>query len=227
MVLSEHPNQQQQQQQQKRRRFHPLRNLRRIFRRRTINSSTDSPASCQSPGPGSCNTLPPPASSSSEKNLRSGIASPTGSPLNPQQLKENYQTQSLPKSKSYGSHRDELLSVLLGKKRASKQDHSQVAVQPDSQAQSQSPQEAMYQAQRQHGGVAVFPDSLVLNRSSYFAEQRIQQRHLRSVGDSSQELESSLGLGSGSGSGSGAGGAADISDSQRSLSEGRLLDVDG
>nr|NP_001260873.1 uncharacterized protein Dmel_CG30015, isoform F [Drosophila melanogaster]AGB93406.1 uncharacterized protein Dmel_CG30015, isoform F [Drosophila melanogaster] len=224
---AEHPNQQQQQQQQKRRRFHPLRNLRRIFRRRTINSSTDSPASCQSPGPGSCNTLPPPASSSSEKNLRSGIASPTGSPLNPQQLKENYQTQSLPKSKSYGSHRDELLSVLLGKKRASKQDHSQVAVQPDSQAQSQSPQEAMYQAQRQHGGVAVFPDSLVLNRSSYFAEQRIQQRHLRSVGDSSQELESNLGLGSGSGSGSGAGGAADISDSQRSLSEGRLLDVDG
>ncbi|KQS62902.1 uncharacterized protein LOC6547211 isoform X2 [Drosophila erecta] len=89
----------------------------------------------------------------------------------------------------------------------------------------------MYQAQRHHGGVAVFPDSLVLNRSSYFAEQRIQQRHLRSVGDSSQELESSLGLGSGSGSGSGcgsgAGGAADISDSQRSLSEGRLLDVDG
>ncbi|EDW47317.1 GM20487 [Drosophila sechellia] len=222
---AEHPNQQQQQ--QKRRRFHPLRNLRRIFRRRTINSSADSPASCQSPGAGSCNTLPPPAtSSSSEKNLRSGIASPPGSPLNPQQLKENYQTQSLPKSKSYGSHRDELLSVLLGKKRASKQDHSQsVAVQSDSQAQSQSPQEAMYQAQRQHGGVAVFPDSLVLNRSSYFAEQRIQQRHLRSVGDSSQELESSLGLGSGSGSG--AGGAADISDSQRSLSEGRLLDVDG
>ncbi|XP_033151737.1 mucin-17 isoform X1 [Drosophila mauritiana] len=221
---AEHPNQQQQQ--QKRRRFHPLRNLRRIFRRRTINSSADSPASCQSPGAGSCNTLPPPAtSSSSEKNLRSGIASPPGSPLNPQQLKENYQTQSLPKSKSYGSHRDELLSVLLGKKRASKQDHSQVAVQHDTQAQSQSPQEAMYQAQRQHGGVAVFPDSLVLNRSSYFAEQRIQQRHLRSVGDSSQELESSLGLGSVSGSG--AGGAADISDSQRSLSEGRLLDVDG
>ncbi|KQS62901.1 uncharacterized protein LOC6547211 isoform X1 [Drosophila erecta] len=227
---AEHPNQQQQQQ-QKRRRFHPLRNLRRIFRRRTINSSADSPASCQSPGAGSCNTLPPPTSSSSEKNLRSGIASPPGSPLNPQQLKENYQTQSLPKSKSYGSHRDELLSVLLGKKRASKQDHSQVAVLPDTPTQSQSPQEAMYQAQRHHGGVAVFPDSLVLNRSSYFAEQRIQQRHLRSVGDSSQELESSLGLGSGSGSGSGcgsgAGGAADISDSQRSLSEGRLLDVDG
>ncbi|EDW90070.2 uncharacterized protein Dyak_GE13068, isoform E [Drosophila yakuba] len=223
---AEHPNQQQQQQ-QKRRRFHPLRNLRRIFRRRTINSSADSPASCQSPGPGTCNTLPPPASSSSEKNLRSGIASPPGSPLNPQQLKENYQTQSLPKSKSYGSHRDELLSVLLGKKRASKQDHSQVAVLPDSPSQSQSPQEAMYQAQRQHGGVAVFPDSLLLNRSSYFAEQRIQQRHLRSVGDSSQELESSLGLGSGSGPGPGAGGAADISDSQRSLSEGRLLDVDG
>ncbi|XP_016929304.3 serine-rich adhesin for platelets isoform X1 [Drosophila suzukii] len=219
---------QQQQQQQKRRRFHPLRNLRRIFRRRTINSSAESPASCQSPGPGSCNTLPPPASSSSEKNLRSGIASPPGSPLNPQQLKENYQTQSLPKSKSYGSHRDELLSVLLGKKRASKQDHSQVGghsqsqTQTQSQSQSQAQQEAMFQAQRQHGGVAVFPDSLGLNRSSYFAEQRIQQRHLRSVGDSSQELES----GSGSGSGSGPGGP-DISDSQRSLSEGRLLDVDG
>jgi len=172
--------------------------------------------------------LPPPASSSSEKNLRSGIASPPGSPLNPQQLKENYQTQSLPKSKSYGSHRDELLSVLLGKKRASKQDHSQVGgqsqsqTQTQSQSQSQSQQEAMFQAQRQHGGVAVFPDSLGLNRNSYFAEQRIQQRHLRSVGDSSQELES----GSGSGTGSGPGGP-DISDSQRSLSEGRLLDVDG
>ncbi|XP_041563189.1 formin-J [Drosophila elegans] len=223
----------QQNQQQKRRRFHPLRNLRRIFRRRTINSSAESPAACQSPGPGSCNTLPPPASSSSEKNLRSGIALPPGSPLNPQPLTESYQTQSLPKSKSYGSHRDELLSVLLGKKRASKQDHSQVAghsqLQPQSQSQSQSQseQEAMFQAQRQHGGVAVFPDALGLSRSSYFAEQRIQQRHMRSVGDSSQELESGSGSGSGSGSASGPSGAADISDSQRSLSEGRLLDVDG
>ncbi|XP_052840710.1 uncharacterized protein LOC128255189 isoform X1 [Drosophila gunungcola] len=225
------PTADQQNQQQKRRRFHPLRNLRRIFRRRTINSSAESPAACQSPGPGSCNTLPPPASSSSEKNLRSGIALPPGSPLNPQQLTESYQTQSLPKSKSYGSHRDELLSVLLGKKRASKQDHSQVAghsqPQSQSQSQSQSEQEVMFQAQRQHGGVAVFPDALGLSRSSYFAEHRIQQRHMRSVGDSSQELESGSGSGSGSGSASGPSGAADISDSQRSLSEGRLLDVDG
>uniref|UniRef100_A0A6P4F9Y5 Formin-J isoform X1 n=1 Tax=Drosophila rhopaloa TaxID=1041015 RepID=A0A6P4F9Y5_DRORH len=227
------PTAEQQHQQQKRRRFHPLRNLRRIFRRRTINSSADSPAACPSPGPGSCNTLPPPASSSSEKNLRSGVVLPSGSPLNPQQLGESYQTQSLPKSKSYGSHRDELLSVLLGKKRASKQDHSQVAghsqlqTQSQSQSHSQAQQEAMFQAQRQHGGVAVFPDALGLSRSSYFAEQRIQQRHLRSVGDSSQELESGSGSGSGSGSASGPSGAADISDSQRSLSEGRLLDVDG
>ncbi|XP_017027885.1 uncharacterized protein [Drosophila kikkawai] len=219
------PTADQNQQQQKRRRFHPLRNLRRIFRRRTINSSPDSPSPGIGIGPGSCNTLPPPASSSSEKNLRA--SGTPGSPLNSQQLPEqSYQTQSLPKSKSYGSHRDELLSVLLGKKRTGKQTPAQHSLdQNPSQFQSptQAQQEAMSQAQR---GVAVFPaEALGMSRSSYFAEQRIQQRHLRSVGDYSQELEG--GSVSGSGSGSGTGGAADISDSQRSLSEGRLLDVDG
>ncbi|XP_017106856.2 serine-rich adhesin for platelets [Drosophila bipectinata] len=232
--------QQQHQQQQKRRRFHPLRNLRRIFRRRTINSSADSPANsiCQSPGqgtgPGSCNTLPPPTSSSSEKNLRNVLASPPGSPRNKsQQLPEgSYQTQSLPKSKSYGSHRDELLSVLLGKKRATKQaqQHSlDSQVQQHSQpSQSQSQPEAMFQAQqRQPRGVAIFPDVIALSRSSYFPPgEHYQQRHLRSVGDSSQELIHAEREGV-TGSGGSAGGAADISDSQRSLSEGRLLDVDG
>ncbi|KAH8274623.1 hypothetical protein KR026_008308 [Drosophila bipectinata] len=234
--------QHQQQQQQKRRRFHPLRNLRRIFRRRTINSSADSPANsiCQSPGqgtgPGSCNTLPPPTSSSSEKNLRNVLASPPGSPRNKsQQLPEgSYQTQSLPKSKSYGSHRDELLSVLLGKKRATKQAQqhsldSQVQQHSNSQpSQSQSQPEAMFQAQqRQPRGVAIFPDVIALSRSSYFPPgEHYQQRHLRSVGDSSQELIHAEREGV-TGSGGSAGGAADISDSQRSLSEGRLLDVDG
>ncbi|EDV38091.2 uncharacterized protein Dana_GF11079 [Drosophila ananassae] len=240
---------QQQQQQQKRRRFHPLRNLRRIFRRRTINSSADSPANsiCQSPGqgtgigpgPGSCNTLPPPTSSSSEKNLRNVLASPPGSPRNKSHpLPEgSYQTQSLPKSKSYGSHRDELLSVLLGKKRATKQAQqqhsldSQVQQQSHSQpSQSQSQQEAMFQAQqRQPRGVAIFPDVIGLSRSSYFPTgEHYQQRHLRSVGDSSQELICAEREGVTGSGGSGAGsGAVDISDSQRSLSEGRLLDVDG
>ncbi|KAH8289006.1 hypothetical protein KR054_011405 [Drosophila jambulina] len=215
------PTSDQNQQQQKRRRFHPLRNLRRIFRRRTINSSADSPSPGIGIGPGSCNTLPPPASSSSEKNLRA--AGTPGSPLNPQQLPEqSYQTQSLPKSKSYGSHRDELLSVLLGKKRNGKQPPAQNSLDQNS-SQFQSPSQAQQEAMSQRG-VAVFPaDALGMSRSSYFAEQRIQQRLLRSVGDSSQELEG----GSISVSGSGAGGAADISDSQRSLSEGRLLDVDG
>ncbi|XP_020815615.1 mucin-17 [Drosophila serrata] len=218
-------DQNQQQQQQKRRRFHPLRNLRRIFRRRTINTSADSPSPGIGIGPGSCNTLPPPASSSSEKNLRASAA--PGSPLNLQQLPEqSYQTQSLPKSKSYGSHRDELLSVLLGKKRSGKQAPAQHSLDQNP-GQFQSPVQAQQEAMSQRG-VAVFPvDSLGMSRSSYFAEQRIQQRLLRSVGDSSQELEGGSISVSGSGSGSGAGGAADISDSQRSLSEGRLLDVDG
>ncbi|KAH8237298.1 hypothetical protein KR038_009372 [Drosophila bunnanda] len=221
------PTADQNQQQQKRRRFHPLRNLRRIFRRRTINTSADSPSPGIGIGPGSCNTLPPPASSSSEKNLRA--SGPPGSPLNLQQLPEqSYQTQSLPKSKSYGSHRDELLSVLLGKKRIGKQAPAQHSLDQNP-GQFQSPVPAQQEAMAQRG-VAVFPvDSLGMSRSSYFAEQRIQQRLLRSVGDSSQELEGGYisVSGSGSGSGSGAGGAADISDSQRSLSEGRLLDVDG
>ncbi|KAH8393354.1 hypothetical protein KR215_006579 [Drosophila sulfurigaster] len=226
--------QQQQQQQQKRRRFHPLRNLRRIFRRRTINSADsavvgatgDSSGVGSVVGPGSCNTLPPPASSSSEKNLRSvaagdslgASASSPASPLTHQQLHESYQTQSLPKSKSYGSHRDELLSVLLGKKRASKQHSQQLQSQP---GQVQSHSEAMYQTQqRQQMGVAVFPDSLGMSRSSYFMDKRHHQRQLRSVGDSSQELNS------GEDSGAAGGAVADMSDSQRSLSEGRLLDVD-
>ncbi|BFG03329.1 serine-rich adhesin for platelets [Drosophila madeirensis] len=232
---------QQQQQQQKRRRFHPLRNLRRIFRRRTINSSADSPTASQSPttpgpGPGSCNTLPPPVSSSSGKNLRSvtapassAIASSPTSPQNHQSLGESYQTQSLPKSKSYGSHRDELLSVLLGKKRASKQaQHSS----DHQQQQQQFPADAMYQTHRQQMGVgvAIFPETRSLSRSSYFSEQRHQQRHqqrhLRSVGDSSQELGVEREGNSNASTDSG-GATADISDSQRSLSEGRLLDVDG
>ncbi|XP_064542357.1 platelet binding protein GspB isoform X2 [Drosophila montana] len=223
---------QQQQQQQKRRRFHPLRNLRRIFRRRTINSAESAVAATgQAPGAGSCNTLPPPASSSSEKNLRSVALSGSGStghsetvsasspasPLTHQQLHESYQTQSLPKSKSYGAHRDELLSVLLGKKRASKQTPP-CSQQPEVQTQPHSHSDAMYQTQRQQMGVAVFPDAMSMSRSSYFAEKRLHQRQLRSVGDSSQDLNAED---------SGAvGAAADMSDSQRSLSEGRLLDVD-
>ncbi|KAH8280524.1 hypothetical protein KR018_009067 [Drosophila ironensis] len=222
-------------QQQKRRRFHPLRNLRRIFRRRTINSSADSPANCQSPGPGSCNTLPPPASSSSEKNLRSVLVSPgsPGSPLDSSLSvpEVTYQTQSLPKSKSYGSHRDELLSVLLGKKRASKQAQQQLGLENQvppqatnqSQSQAQAQQEAMFQAQRQQMGVAVFPDALGISRSNYFAADQRQSRHLRSVGDTSQDLLHAEREGV---AGSVAG-AVDINDSQRSLSEGRLLDVDG
>ncbi|XP_033255267.1 uncharacterized protein LOC117194911 [Drosophila miranda] len=83
----------------------------------------------------------------------------------------------------------------------------------------------MYQTQRQRQlGVAVFPETRSLSRSSYFSEQRHQQRHLRSVGDSTQELG---GEREGNASTGGGDGAADISDSQRSLSEGRLLDVDG
>ncbi|XP_068145734.1 LOW QUALITY PROTEIN: probable serine/threonine-protein kinase tsuA [Drosophila tropicalis] len=236
---------QQQQQQQKRRRFHPLRNLRRIFRRRTINTADSSASSSGvggsgGPGPGSCNTLPPPASSSSEKNLRnvttgsnssqivganiSAISSPA-SPLN----SDSYQTQSLPKSKS---HRDELLSVLLGKKKTSsnkQQQQQQRREQEHIVDNSLSQAEAMYQTQqRQQLGVAVFPDSLNLSRNSsssyYAADQRQRHRHLRSVGDSSQEF-----LMGESNSSAMAGGAqnADMSDSQRSLSEGRLLDVDG
>lgn len=143
-------------------------------------------------------------------------ASSPASPLTHQQLHESYQTQSLPKSKSYGAHRDELLSVLLGKKRASKQ--TNCSPQPEVQTQPHSHSDAMYQTQRQQMGVAVFPDAMSMSRSSYFAEKRLHQRQLRSVGDSSQDLDAED---------SGAvAAAADMSDSQRSLSEGRLLDVD-
>lgn len=189
-----------------------------------------------SPGPGSCNTLPPPAtSSSSEKNLRNipstagdtVSASSPASPLTHQQLHDSYQTQSLPKSKSYGSHRDELLSVLLGKKRASKQQQQQQQQTTEQQpALSNSPDNMYTTTQRQPMGgmgVAVFPDALNMSRSSYFMEKRQhQQRHqqLRSVGDSSQELSTEESLAA-TGTAT-----ADMSDSQRSLSEGRLLDVD-
>ncbi|XP_032591241.1 serine-rich adhesin for platelets isoform X2 [Drosophila grimshawi] len=221
------------QQQQKRRRFHPLRNLRRIFRRRTINSADSAAAATggEVQGVGSCNTLPPPTSSASEKNLRSVAiaggtssaaaeavsASSPASPLTHQQLHESYQTQSLPKSKSYGTHRDELLSVLLGKKRASKQTHCLEQPVTLLHAQPQSQTEAMYQTQRQHVGVAVFPDTIGMSRNSYFVEKRHHQRQMRSVGDSSQELDAEDSV---------AVGATDMSDSQRSLSEARLLDAD-
>ncbi|XP_030245471.1 Krueppel-like factor luna, partial [Drosophila navojoa] len=255
LTNAEHQQQQQQlqqqQQQQKRRRFHPLRNLRRIFRRRTITSADTGAAGgaqaggagaglVAAPGSGSCNTLPPPASSSSEKNLRSvalaetASASSPASPLTHQQLHESYQTQSLPKSKSYGAHRDELLSVLLGKKRgASKhmnssleqpvqQSHSHAHNTSNTHTQSHSHSDAMYQTQRPQMGVAVFPDAMSMSRSAYFAEKQRSHHHprqLRSVGDSSQDLDLAEDMGA-------AGGAADMSDSQRSLSEERLLDVD-
>ncbi|ALC41105.1 CG30015, partial [Drosophila busckii] len=219
--------QQQQQQQPKRRRsFHPLRNLRRIFRRRTINSadSVQAAAAAAAAGAGTCNTLPPPTSSASEKNLRSVSsaaasananadavsASSPASPLTHQQLHDSYGTQSLPKSKSYGAHRDELLSVLLGKKRANKQQQLQQQHNADADPDA----DVMYQTQRQPLGVAVFPDAMSMSRSSYFAEHH-HHRQLRSIGDSTHEVNGA------------AGGAADISDSQRSLSEARLLDVDG
>ncbi|XP_032585457.1 serine-rich adhesin for platelets isoform X2 [Drosophila mojavensis] len=255
--------QQQQQQQQKRRRFHPLRNLRRIFRRRTITSADTGAAggaqaggagagSIAAPGSGSCNTLPPPASSSSEKNLRSvalgggstaaeaASASSPASPLTHQQLHESYQTQSLPKSKSYGAHRDELLSVLLGKKRGANKhmnssleqpvqpphshahNHTNTHTHAQTQSQLHSHSDAMYQTQRPQMGVAVFPDAMSMSRSAYFAEKQRShhhQRQLRSVGDSSQDLDLAEDIGA-------AGGAVDMSDSQRSLSEERLLDVD-
>lgn len=99
----------------KRRRFHPLRNLRRIFRRRTINTAAsvdDHTANSSIVGIGSCNTLPPkPSSSSSEKNLRSATlssintlatASSPSSPLTHAQLHESY-SRSLPKSASYSA----------------------------------------------------------------------------------------------------------------------------
>lgn len=188
--------------------------------------------------------MPPPASSSSEKNLRSvatgaeaASASSPASPLTHQQLHESYQTQSLPKSKSYGAHRDELLSVLLGKKRGASKHMNSSLEQPvhahnhtntqthahsQSQSQSHSHTDAMYQTQRPQMGVAVFPDAMSMSRSAYFTEKQRShhhQRQLRSVGDSSQDLDLAEDIGA-------AGGAADMSDSQRSLSEERLLDVD-
>uniref|UniRef100_A0A1B0FAX8 DUF4739 domain-containing protein n=1 Tax=Glossina morsitans morsitans TaxID=37546 RepID=A0A1B0FAX8_GLOMM len=101
--------------QQKRRRFHPLRNLRRIFRRRTITSSavtstagTTSAATVASADKPT-SLLVAHTGSTSEKNLRSATlssitsvvsASSPSSPLAHQQLQDAYLTQSLPKSKT-------------------------------------------------------------------------------------------------------------------------------
>ncbi|XP_004517552.2 serine-rich adhesin for platelets isoform X2 [Ceratitis capitata] len=282
----------------KRRRFHPLRNLRRIFRRRTItNVPSDTP-----PNINTTNTLPPPTSSTSEKNLRSATlssissvvsASSPSSPLTHQQLQEAYSSQSLPKSKSYSisggtsvgskaaQHRDALLATVLGgKHKQQQQQQQQQQVKQQLQQQHQQLEEvnvtdsdmytthashtassSMYHHHHHHHhhhqthqqvgssggvlfqpphsvrqslGVAVLPSAM--NRSFYAERQK-----LRSIGDSSQELDSS-GNDSGSannttmsGSGSGGGGSAngggrsansEISDSQRSLSEGRLVDSD-
>ncbi|XP_073846366.1 uncharacterized protein isoform X2 [Musca autumnalis] len=86
--------------------------------------------------------------------------------------------------------------------------------------------------QRQSIGVAVFPGAMQRN---FFAERQ----KLRSVGDSSQDLDSGSGNDSGTGGGGSGGGGhtslaaknssasgGEMSDSQRSLSEGRLIDSD-
>ncbi|XP_061394660.1 uncharacterized protein LOC133330175 [Musca vetustissima] len=83
---------------------------------------------------------------------------------------------------------------------------------------------------RQSIGVAVFPGAMQRN---FFAERQ----KLRSVGDSSQDLDSGSGNDSGTGGGGGGGhtslaaknssaSGGEMSDSQRSLSEGRLIDSD-
>ncbi|XP_037814943.1 putative uncharacterized protein DDB_G0277255 isoform X2 [Lucilia sericata] len=87
-------------------------------------------------------------------------------------------------------------------------------------------------SQRQSMGVAVFPGAI--NRSFFTERQK-----LRSVGDSSQDLDSGSGNDSGTGGGHNSSSAAErvknsggsasggeMSDSQRSLSEGRLVDSD-
>lgn len=77
-------------------------------------------------------------------------------------------------------------------------------------------------------GVAVFPGAI--NRSFFTERQK-----LRSVGDSSQDLDSGSGNDSGTGGGhnssaaervknGGSASGGEMSDSQRSLSEGRLVD---
>ncbi|XP_054090156.1 formin-J isoform X1 [Zeugodacus cucurbitae] len=258
----------------KRRRFHPLRNLRRIFRRRTITNVPDTPSSVST-----TNTLPPPTSSTSEKNLRSATlssissavsASSPSSPLTHQQLQDAYSSQSLPKSKSYSitagggnkatQHRDALLAAVLGgSKQHKQQQHSKQQLQQQLEEVT-SPGDDMYTTHtttssmyhhhhhqqhqqvgssggvlfqpphsvRQSLGVAVLPSAI--NRSFYAERQK-----LRSIGDSSQELDSSgndSGSANNTANDSANGGrtngcaSSEMSDSQRSLSEGRLVDSD-
>ncbi|XP_061400147.1 serine-rich adhesin for platelets-like [Musca vetustissima] len=280
--------------QQKRRRFHPLRNLRRIFRRRTITTTTATPTTAA--GSSSADTPPtsasPPATSStSEKNLRSATlssvasvasASSPSSPLTHQQLHDAYLTQSLPKSKSSyisllggvgGKHKshDPNLNAAESKgksKHKNKKQHLQQQQQQQSKdLEQQQPTDsveddenmfgtttaqttASYHQQQHHVsmssttssggmvgkpsrqsiGVAVFPGAMQRN---FFAERQ----KLRSVGDSSQDLDSGSGNDSGTGGGGGGGhtslaaknssaSGGEMSDSQRSLSEGRLIDSD-
>nr|XP_014102174.1 serine-rich adhesin for platelets isoform X2 [Bactrocera oleae]XP_036230689.1 serine-rich adhesin for platelets isoform X2 [Bactrocera oleae]XP_036230690.1 serine-rich adhesin for platelets isoform X2 [Bactrocera oleae]XP_036230691.1 serine-rich adhesin for platelets isoform X2 [Bactrocera oleae] len=271
----------------KRRRFHPLRNLRRIFRRRTITNVPDTP-----PSVNTTNTLPPPTSSTSEKNLRSATlssissavsASSPSSPLTHQQLQDAYSSQSLPKSKSYSisgcggavgvgvvaaghsggnkstPHRDVLLAqVLGGGGKHKQQQHNNNKQQLQEQLEedndmytthaTHSTTSALYHhhqhqqvgssggvlfqpphSVRQSLGVAVLPSAI--NRSFYAERQK-----LRSIGDSSQELDSSgndSGSANNTASGSANGGGrsngcanSEMTDSQRSLSEGRLVDSD-
>ncbi|XP_037954265.1 probable cyclin-dependent serine/threonine-protein kinase DDB_G0292550 [Teleopsis dalmanni] len=250
---------------QKRRRFHPLRNLRRIFRRRTITNPTDTPTSLSVPQQ--------PTSSTSEKNLRSATlssissvvsASSPSSPLTHQQIQESYSSQSLPKSKSYGIA-SSIGAAVLGRDAASKKQKTKQQQQLQQQQLQQLRDQTsagttiindndMYTTttsstssyhhshhtqnyakhtyvgpgntpQRQSIGVAVLPTAM--NRSFFSERQK-----LRSVGDSSQDLDSS-GNGSGSNIDSNNAGrtndnnsGGEMSDSQRSLSEGRLVDSD-
>ncbi|XP_023297113.2 serine-rich adhesin for platelets [Lucilia cuprina] len=272
--------------QTKRRRFHPLRNLRRIFRRRTITTATAA-AGDNTPTSTLTGTT---ASSNSEKNLRSATlssitsvasASSPSSPLTHQQLQDAYLTQSLPKSKSayssllgggkkHQSHDYNLNAETKTKskhKHKNQQKHQQQSKELDYQYQQQPEAEDMFGtttqtstsyhhhvhsssatsssmattnaaatkssllSQRQSMGVAVFPGAI--NRSFFTERQK-----LRSVGDSSQDLDSGSGNDSGTGGGhnssaaervKNSGGSAsggEMSDSQRSLSEGRLVDSD-
>ncbi|XP_065367502.1 serine-rich adhesin for platelets isoform X2 [Calliphora vicina] len=268
--------------QTKRRRFHPLRNLRRIFRRRTITSA--STAAGDTPTSTLTGTT---ASSNSEKNLRSATlssitsvasASSPSSPLTHQQLQDAYLTQSLPKSKSaYSSllgggkkHQSHDYNLNAETKTKSKhkhknQKHQQQSKELDFERHQQEAEDmfgtttqtsASYHhhhvhsssstsssatattavtksallSQRQSMGVAVFPGAI--NRSFFTERQK-----LRSVGDSSQDLDSGSGNDSGTGGGhnssaaervknSGSASGGEMSDSQRSLSEGRLVDSD-
>ncbi|XP_059226351.1 serine-rich adhesin for platelets isoform X1 [Stomoxys calcitrans] len=278
--------------QQKRRRFHPLRNLRRIFRRRTI-TTTNPTATDATTAPNSTSLPLAPTSSTSEKNLRSATlscvastsvasASSPSSPLTHQQLHDAYLTQSLPKSKSSylsllgggggknkGSH-DHCSggvnpSETTSKSKSKHKNKAQKAQQQQLQQQAKdlelSTDENMYGTsqqtstsyhhqhhamaqttssgsvsatksslltQRQSIGVAVFPGAMQRN---FFAERQ----KLRSVGDSSQDLDSGSGNDSGTGGGGGhislaaknsSASGGEMSDSQRSLSEGRLIDSD-